>query len=106
MPTLMTHHLAAVAVVAAPVDRIQRRYLLDEIRYSPSVRQRMPSIDLNTINFESGSWEIPQDQAQRLCRRRVLFVITMHVGMRVDEVNELSECLRGLFFCGVIVADL
>jgi len=41
-----------------PVDRIERRYSLDEIRYSPSVRQLMPSIDLNTINFETGSWEI------------------------------------------------
>ena len=53
-------------LIAPPVDRIQRRYSLDEIRYSPSVRQRMPSIDLNTINFESGSWEIPQDQASKL----------------------------------------
>jgi len=26
----------------------------------------MPSIDINTINFETGSWEIPPDQAARL----------------------------------------
>jgi outer membrane protein OmpA-like peptidoglycan-associated protein len=26
----------------------------------------MPSIDLNTINFETGSWEIPPDQAAKL----------------------------------------
>ena len=51
---------------APPVDRIERRYSLDEIRYSPSVRMLMPSIDLNTINFETGSWEIPPDQAARL----------------------------------------
>ena len=51
---------------APPVDRIDRRYSLDEIRYSPTVRQLMPSIDLNTINFETGSWEIPPDQAARL----------------------------------------
>jgi outer membrane protein OmpA-like peptidoglycan-associated protein len=51
---------------APPVDRIERRYTLDEIRYSPSVRQLMPSIDLNTINFETGSWDIPPDQAARL----------------------------------------
>src|SRR5260370_38775990 len=49
-----------------PVDRIARRYSLDEIRYSPSVRQLMPSIDLNSINFETGSWEIPPDQAAKL----------------------------------------
>jgi OOP family OmpA-OmpF porin len=51
---------------APPVDRIDRRYSLDEIRYSPTVRQLMPSIDLNTINFETGSWEIPPDQAARM----------------------------------------
>ena len=51
---------------APPVDRIERRYSLDEIRFSPSVRMLMPSIDLNTITFETGSWEIPPDQAARL----------------------------------------
>ena len=51
---------------APPVDRIERRFSLDEIRYSPSVRMLMPSIDLNTINFETGSWDIPPDQAARL----------------------------------------
>jgi OOP family OmpA-OmpF porin len=51
---------------APPVDRIDRRYSLDEIRYSPSVRMLMPSIDLNTINFETGSWDIPPDQAAKL----------------------------------------
>ena len=55
---------------APPVDRIERRYSLDEIRYSPSVRQLMPSIDLNTITFETGSWEIPPDQAARLAGDR------------------------------------
>src|SRR5450631_2165652 len=51
---------------APPVDRIERRYSLDEIRYSPSVRQLMPSIDVNSINFELGSWAIPPDQAAKL----------------------------------------
>ena len=51
---------------APPVDRIERRYSLDEIRYSPSVRQLMPSIDLNTINFDTGSWDIAPDQAAKL----------------------------------------
>jgi len=53
-------------MMAPPVERIERPYTLDEIRYSPSVRQRMPSIDLDTITFETGSWEIPPDQAGRL----------------------------------------
>lgn len=53
-------------LMAPPVERIERPYTLDEIRYSPSVRQRMPSIDLDTINFETGSWEISPDQAGKL----------------------------------------
>ncbi|MFZ5681860.1 MAG: OmpA family protein [Pseudomonadota bacterium] len=53
-------------LIAPPVERIERPYSLDEIRYSPSVRQRMPSIDVDSINFETGSWEIPPDQAAKL----------------------------------------
>jgi outer membrane protein OmpA-like peptidoglycan-associated protein len=53
-------------LVAAPVERLQRRYTLDEIRYSPQVRERMPRVDIDTINFESGSWEVAPDQAARL----------------------------------------
>lgn len=53
-------------LIAPPVERLDRAYSLDEIRYSPSVRQRMPSIDIDTINFETGSWEIPEDQAAKL----------------------------------------
>jgi len=53
-------------LIAPPVERIGRRYTLDEILYSPAVRQRMPSIDLDTINFETGSAEILPDQAAKL----------------------------------------
>jgi outer membrane protein OmpA-like peptidoglycan-associated protein len=53
-------------LTAAPVERIERRYSLDEIRYSPAVRDRMPRIDINTITFETGSWDITPDQAQKL----------------------------------------
>ncbi len=53
-------------LMAPPVERIERAYSLDEIRYSPMVRARMPSVDLDTINFETGSWDIPPDQAAKL----------------------------------------
>jgi outer membrane protein OmpA-like peptidoglycan-associated protein len=53
-------------LMAPPVEQIERPYTLDEVRYSPMVRARMPSIDLDTINFETGSWEIPPDQAAKL----------------------------------------
>lgn len=87
---------------APPVDRIARRYSLDEIRYSPSVRQLMPSIDLNTITFESGSWEIPPDQAAKLQviadglnraiqrNPREVFLIEGHTDATGNDTDNLS----------------
>jgi OOP family OmpA-OmpF porin len=89
-------------MLAPPVDRIQRRYSLDEIRYSPSVRQLMPSIDLNSINFETGSWEIPPDQAAKLQgiadglnraisrNPREVFLIEGHTDAVGSDVDNLS----------------
>ena len=87
---------------APPVDRIDRRYTLDEIRYSPSVRMLMPSIDLNTINFETGSWDIPPDQAAKLQvvaeglmraitrNPREIFLIEGHTDAVGNPVDNLS----------------
>ena len=89
-------------MMAPPVDRIERRYSLDEIRYSPSVRQLMPSIDLDTINFETGSWEIPPDQAAKLQviadglnraisrNPREVFLIEGHTDAVGNDVDNLS----------------
>lgn len=89
-------------MMAPPVDRIQRRYTLDEIRYSPNVRQIMPSIDVNTINFELGSWEIPPDQADKLqaiadglnraiqTNPRAVFLIEGHTDATGNDVDNLS----------------
>jgi outer membrane protein OmpA-like peptidoglycan-associated protein len=54
------------ALMAPPVDRIERRYTLDEVRYSPALRDRMPRVDLDTITFESGSWELGPEQIDQL----------------------------------------
>jgi OmpA-OmpF porin, OOP family len=87
---------------APPVERIDRRYSLDEIRYSPSVRALMPSIDLNSINFETGSWEIPPDQAAKLQgiadglnraitrNPREVFLIEGHTDAVGNDVDNLS----------------
>jgi outer membrane protein OmpA-like peptidoglycan-associated protein len=89
-------------LIAPPVDRIERAYSLDEIRYSPSVRQRMPSIDLDTINFETGSWEIPSDQAAKLQaiadglnraiqrNPRAVFLIEGHTDAVGSDIDNLS----------------
>ncbi len=89
-------------MLAPPVERIARRYSLDEIRYSPSVRQLMPSVDVNSINFESGSWEIPPDQAAKLQviadglnraiqrNPREVFLIEGHTDAVGSDVDNLS----------------
>ena len=53
-------------LLAPPIERIDRRYSLDEIRYSEPLRDRMRRIDLNTVTFDTGSWELTPDQVQTL----------------------------------------
>jgi OOP family OmpA-OmpF porin len=84
---------------APPVERLERRYSLDE---SPSVRALMPSIDLNSITFETGSWEIPPDQAAKLQsianglnraiqrNPREVFLIEGHTDAVGNDVDNLS----------------
>jgi outer membrane protein OmpA-like peptidoglycan-associated protein len=54
------------ALTAPPVARVPRRYTLDEVRYSPTVRAYTRSVDVDTIVFDTGSWEIRPDQGRRL----------------------------------------
>jgi outer membrane protein OmpA-like peptidoglycan-associated protein len=54
------------ALEAPPVMAMERPYTLDEIRDNVELRDRVRSVDINTINFSSGSWEISQDQVQQL----------------------------------------
>jgi OOP family OmpA-OmpF porin len=89
-------------MVAPPVQRIDRRYSLDEIRFSPNVRMQMPSIDVNSINFATGSWEIPPDQAAKLQaiadglnraiqeNPRAVFLIEGHTDKVGSDVDNLS----------------
>jgi outer membrane protein OmpA-like peptidoglycan-associated protein len=89
-------------LIAPPVERIERRYSLDEIRYSPAVRQRMPSIDLDTVNFETGSAEILPDQSAKLQaiadglnraiqrNPREVFLIEGHTDAVGSDVDNLS----------------
>jgi outer membrane protein OmpA-like peptidoglycan-associated protein len=53
-------------LAAAPLVPIERPYSLDEIRYNVALRDRMRRIDIDSINFEFGSWEVTPDQYDRL----------------------------------------
>jgi outer membrane protein OmpA-like peptidoglycan-associated protein len=56
------------ALTAAPVERLERSYSLDEVRYSQPIRERLRRIDLDAINFEFGSFEVSPDQYGKLER--------------------------------------
>jgi outer membrane protein OmpA-like peptidoglycan-associated protein len=72
------------ALDAPPVAHIDRGYSLDEIRYNPYLRDRMRRVDLDTVNFEFGEWEVLPDQYQRL--ERVARVINRILDRHPDEV--------------------
>ncbi len=54
------------ALEAPPIEPLERAYSLDEVRYNVNLRARMPRIDLDTITFETGSWEVTPEQVGRL----------------------------------------
>jgi outer membrane protein OmpA-like peptidoglycan-associated protein len=85
-----------------PVEPIERAYSLDEVRYSRPLLERMPSIDVDTINFDFGSWEVTLDQVDRLAfvaqainkavaaNPREVFLIEGHTDAVGSDVDNLS----------------
>ena len=53
-------------LIAPPVAPPPRRYTLDQVLYSPTVRNYVRSVDINTINFDTGSWVVPGEQTRKL----------------------------------------
>ena len=54
-------------LLASPIERLDRAYSLEEIRYSHELREYTRRIDLD-INFEFGAWEITPEQYPKLER--------------------------------------
>ena len=54
-------------LLAPPVERLDRAYSLEEIRYNYELREYTRRIDLD-INFEFGAWEVTPDQYPKLER--------------------------------------
>ena len=89
-------------LLAPPIERIDRRYSLDEIRYSEPLRDRMRRIDLNTVTFDTGSWELTPDQVQTLAaiadglkraiehNPREVFLIEGYTDAVGSEIDNLS----------------
>jgi len=94
--------LLYATLIAPPVMHIERRYTLDEIRYNQALRERMPRIDLDTITFDTGSWEVTPDQARLLepiaeaMKQAIhrnpneIFMVEGHTDAVGDEIDNLS----------------
>ncbi len=72
------------ALTAPPIERLDRGYSLDEVRYSRSLRDRMRRIDLETVTFDFGSWEVGPDQERAL--ERVAESINRALETNPDEI--------------------
>ncbi len=55
-------------LIAPPLEPIERVYSLEEVRYSPELRDRMRRVDLDTITFEFGASEVGPEQWGKLER--------------------------------------
>lgn len=87
---------------APPVQRLERSYSLEEVRYNYELRQHMRRVDLDAINFEFGAYEVAPDQFAKLERLssvilRVLqaspaeaFLIEGHTDAVGSDVDNLS----------------
>jgi len=54
------------ALTAPPVEEVERTYTLGEVRTSGRLRNKLRRIDVDTITFEFGSANIPDDQIARM----------------------------------------
>ena len=54
------------ALIAPPVERIERTYTLEEIRRSGRLRDKVRRIDFDTITFDTGQATVPDNQIQRM----------------------------------------
>lgn len=50
------------ALTAPPIVEVQPQYTLDQVIYSPDLRERVRSVDLDTITFSSGAWTVEGSQ--------------------------------------------
>jgi outer membrane protein OmpA-like peptidoglycan-associated protein len=104
-------------LMAPPIEALERPYSLEEIRYSPSLRDRMPRIDIDTINFEFGSWEVAPDQVDllgviadainRVIARnpREVFLIEGHTDAVGSDVDNLSLSDRRAETVALVLSD-
>jgi len=72
------------ALSAPPVEELDRGYTLDEIRYNYALLERMRRVDLDSITFDFGSWEVAPDQYGKL--ERIARAINRVLEQNPDEI--------------------
>jgi outer membrane protein OmpA-like peptidoglycan-associated protein len=102
---------------APPMERVARRYTLDEVRYNYNLRARMREVELNTITFETGSWEVLPDQVPLLERMAAavlrviernpneIFLIEGHTDATGNDVDNLSLSDRRASSVAVVLTE-
>ena len=104
-------------LTAPPLERLDRGYSLEEIRQSYDLRERMRSVDLDTINFEFGSWEVASEYYDTLKQlaeviNRILqenpeevFLIEAHSDAVGSGIDNLSLSDRRAEAVAIILTD-
>jgi len=102
---------------APPLVDIERPYSLDEIRYNVALRDRMRRIDIDSVTFDTGSWEVTPEQQPKLqvvadAIQRVLsrhpdevFMIEGHTDAVGNDVDNLSLSDRRAESVAVILTN-
>ena len=73
-----------VQLVAPPMRRMSRSYTVQEIAANHEVREMMPGIEIDTLNFDFGSAEVRPEEIDKL--DDIADVIERIVAARPDEV--------------------
>jgi outer membrane protein OmpA-like peptidoglycan-associated protein len=106
------------ALEAPPVVAIERAYSLDEIRYNVALRDRMRRIDIDSVTFETGAWEVTVEQQPRLAAvaeamQRMLarhpdevFMVEGHTDAVGNDVDNLSLSDRRAESVAVILTEV
>lgn len=71
-------------LTAPPVDALDRIYSLEEVRYSHELRERMRRVDLDTVTFDFGAFDVSPEQFSRL--ERIAHVMQRILDRHPDEV--------------------
>ena len=105
------------ALIAPPVERLERGYAMEEVRESRWLRERMRRVDLNAINFAFASWEVEESEYRKLenvaeAIKRVLkknrdevFLIEGHTDAVGSDVDNLSLSDRRAEAVAIILSD-